>query len=79
MAITPRSRYVAGMDNPDRLEALLTEIRDLVREQTEMGRRAVEQQERATRALAAAHRYRNVVTVAAILVLLLAAAMLVFS
>jgi hypothetical protein len=69
------------MESPDRLEGLLTEIRDLVREQTdldrEMAHRSVEHQERAMRAIAAGQRfYRKVVVVAALFALLLAASML---
>jgi len=78
VAARPGSRYVAGMENPDRLEALLIEIRDLLREQTdlyrEMAGRSAKQQEQAMRALAAGQRfYRKVVLVAAILALLVAA------
>ena len=65
------------MENSDRLEVLLTEIRDMVREQTDMARRSAEQQDHAMRTLAVNQRYHRVVTVGAILVLLLAATMLV--
>ena len=81
MAATPRSRYAAGMENPDRLEVLLTEIRDLVREQTDLhretARRSVEHQEQAMRMVAAGQRlYRKVVLGAAILALIVAAGIL---
>jgi hypothetical protein len=73
-----RSGYATAMENPDRLEALLTEIRDLVREQTdlyrEMSSRAVEHQEKAMRVLVTNQLlYRRVLMAAGLLVLLLLA------
>jgi len=69
------------MENPERLEVLLTEIRDLVRAQTdlygEMARRSVEHQEQAMRAFAAGQRfYRKVVLGGAIVALIAAATLL---
>jgi hypothetical protein len=70
------SRYVAGMENADPLETRLEEIRDLLREQTdlyrEMAGRSLARQEEAMRAVAAGQRlYRRVLLVAGLLVLLL--------
>jgi hypothetical protein len=66
------------MENPDRLEALLTEIRNLVREQTDLYRdlatRSIAQQEEALRGVAAAQRLqRRALLAVAILLALLAA------